>query len=149
MQTTKSLTVLSSVLALVLVAATHRGAQAKGTAESWQVEVDVFSSRPNPVFTVTGADLLRAKSLLRSAPVQDANTRLTTIWPNRLGYQGLKVRGGIEAELCGGRILRKGLVARALIDDRTTQLETFLISVGVAKGAISAQLEQLIRRPGS
>lgn len=148
----RSLTVFASVLALVLAAGTLRGAQAKGAAESrerWKVEVDIFSSRPNPVFEVTGADLAHARKLLRSARVLDANTRLETISPNSLGYEGLRVRGGLEAELFDGRILRKGPTARVLIDDHTTQLERFLISVGVANGAIPPRLEPLLRPLGS
>jgi hypothetical protein len=129
--------------------------QAQTVPENWQIEVDVFSGLPNPVFTLTGAELAQVKNRLSSAPtIAGASSAMASIRPAILGYRGIIVRGRsadqtqvtADAEIFHGRILRRGPSARALLDDRASGLEPLLVSLAAARQLIPAPVMSNIRQ---
>ena len=76
---------------------------------SIQVEIDTFSGRPNPGWTLTDAETTELRGLLSRAPVTS-----TTPQQDGLGYRGFLIHGmegsGLTATLrvYRGLILREG-----------------------------------------
>jgi hypothetical protein len=143
------------VLTLAAVVAVFSTAGAQTAPETWQIEVDVFSGRPNPKFTVTGADLAQVKDRMGRAKMMAAmSAGAASIRPSILGYRGIIIHGTTadqkqvlaDAEVFAARILRRGPGAPALLDDTATGLESLLISLGVNNKAIPPEALPVIRQ---
>lgn len=102
------------------------------------VELDAFSGRPNPVWTLTAADAGELAALLRDLPeASDASLPEPT-----LGYRGFRVRnpggeGGVPERLYvsrGGvlRVFEDAERGRTLRDD--AGVEAWLISIARRQG---------------
>jgi len=141
-----SLKIFFGVATLLVTVAVLGKADAQTTAETWQVEVDINSGLPNPVFTLTSAELADLKSRLGSAKsVAGASPNVKTIRPSILGYRGLTVTGKSadgtqttgDVEVYKGKILRRAPGPAAVLDDSATGLERQLLALGMAKKVIS------------
>lgn len=115
-------------------------------AAEFEVEVDVFSGRPNPRFTVSGDGARELTKRLATLPA----ARSEAAPRDTLGYRGLRV----HARDPGGRtathdaaVLSAGLVvvpdprtgARRLLRDDDRALEQWLFAIG------SATLDAVVR----
>ncbi|HYQ90650.1 MAG TPA: hypothetical protein VES89_00895 [Candidatus Competibacteraceae bacterium] len=106
------------------------------------VEVDIFSGRPNPVWTlsdVEAATLVEKLSALPPAPAK--------ILSNPLGYRGLivqMIQGSqdytIQIQQGGVRVMHAG--ASSYFEDRDRSLELWLVSTG--KPWVSDEVFKLI-----
>lgn len=141
-----SLKMLFGIATLLCTVAVLGKADAQTATETWQVEVDIYSGRPNPVFTLTSTELADLKSRLGSAKsVAGASPNVKTVRPSILGYRGLIVTGKSgdgtqttgDVEVYKGKILRRAPGPAAVLDDSTTGLERQLLALGMAKNAIS------------
>lgn len=139
---------------LIVLAAT-RTSSAQTATETWQVEIDIYSGRPNPVLTLTANELADVKNrLAAAAPVPAADANAASIRPSRLGYRGLIIRGKsgdgktttADIELFAGRILRRAPSARAVLDDRSVGLERMLVGLANAKQMIPAGMMKEIQK---
>jgi hypothetical protein len=150
-----SLKMLFGIATLLFTVAVLGKADAQTAAETWQVEVDINSGQPNPVFTLTSAELADVKSRLGSAKsVAGASPNIKTIRPSILGYRGLTVTGKSgdgtqttgDVEVYKGKILRRAPGPAAVLDDSTVGLERQLLALGMAKKAISNGAMQEIQK---
>lgn len=157
--------VLKSVARIALFVAMVTGwndvkAQTAG-GETWEVEVDIYSGRPNPVFTLTAGEMTSVNNLIAAAPAAArASTDGKSIRPRVLGYRGLIIRSrsadgrltAMNVEISRGRILRRASAvaaaapgadaSTALLDDSGRAVERFLVSLGSAKKVITADILQ-------
>ena len=131
--------------ALVVMCMKLDSADAQTAPETWQVVVDVFSGRPNPTFTLAGAELVQAKDRMSRARAT-APAGASGIRPSILGYRGMIISGSLNAEVYKGRILRTGPGARVTLDDSVSGLEQHLLSVGAASNKIPPGAMRFIRQ---
>jgi hypothetical protein len=144
-------------LAVLLVGAMavlgKAGAQTSG--ETWQVEIDIFSGRPNPVFTLSASEVADVKGRLATAKsAAGASANVKTIRPSILGYRGLLILGKSsdgkqvtgDIEVYKGKLLRRTPSPAAVLDDSAAGVERQLLSLAVAKNAVSPQLMQEIQK---
>lgn len=68
-----------------------------------QVELDIFSGRPNPVWELTAAERAKLKSMVRGASPSQS-----TIDVPGLGYRGFVVHGPDQIRIYRGQILGYG-----------------------------------------
>jgi hypothetical protein len=155
MKTTGLKLLVGLTISLVGVVAMLGKAGAQSPGETWQVEVDVFSGRPNPVFTLSASEITDVKGRLATArSVAGADANVKTIRPSILGYRGLKVIGKSsdgkqvtgDIELYRGKSLRRMPSPAAVLDDSAVGLERMLLSLGVAKKAVSPEVMQEIQK---
>ncbi|MGW0518519.1 hypothetical protein [Crossiella sp. NPDC003009] len=110
------------------------------------VEVDLYSGRPNPRFRLdpaTGTELLRRLAGLDPAPAPDTR-------PDPLGYRGLRVEPGsagapiAEVVIAGGAVLVRERGGRELwLVDRGRELERWL--AGQAGSGLDAGVLDVLR----
>jgi hypothetical protein len=121
------------------------GPSGAATGVAWQVEIDMFSGVPNPVFTLTPAEATQIVGQIGQAPAL-STTAVSgdSILPSILGYRGMIVRGHDQnnqlvehTEISSGKIFRKA-GNRALLDGKGAGLERTLLSLATSKNAITA-----------
>jgi hypothetical protein len=141
--------------ALLVTMAVFGRAEAQTAAETWQVEVHFFSGLPNPVFALSASEVADVKSRLGTAKsVVGASANVKTIRPAILGYRGLTIVGKTsddkqvtgDVEIYRGKILRRLPGPAAVLDDSAVGIERFLLSLGVAKKAVSSETMQEIQQ---
>ncbi len=120
-------------------------------APTMQVEIDLFSGRPNPVWDLTAAEVPALRARLEALPAAAPATL-----PDRLGYRGLRagpleVEPGVEepgsanpiiaVEVGGGVInaTRRDGTAVSLMDPRQS-VECWLLTV--AQGRVAEPIRQ-------
>ena len=113
-------------------------------AISAEVELDLFSGRPNPVWTLSNADTTELERRLSALPKTSAKTLF-----DGLGYRGLIVRRSKEATAH----VQNGVVALAshesstYLEDSQRALERWLIATG--KSAIGAEIYKMVEAEAS
>ena len=151
---------LLGAVGLTLSIVMLRSADAQNTPEQWDVEIDVFSGRPNPTMRLTADELAEAKVRLADATQGPATSpAMTTIRPSLLGYRGLVIRrtsgaqssapadsvqrvqssGGIALgpiEVYRGKALNRDTGTPQVLDVTTTGLERYLITKAIDKHAL-------------
>jgi hypothetical protein len=145
---------LLGALAFAITLFVLRKAEAQNTPEQWQVEVDVMSGLPNPVFELTPSELSevkvrmsRAQALSRQGLTASSNVR-----PSILGYRGLILRNiasqraAPELEIYQAKVLSRSTGTPALVDDQGASLERYLLSLATAKGLLPSTLADTILR---
>ena len=155
-----SLAILAiSVLTIAL--AMLRKANAQSTTELWQVEVDIYSGLPNPVFTLTAEEMAQARQRLAKAiPLGPADAQTATVRPSMLGYRGIIVRslGTAKAqasdtaatsnvpvlEMFSAKILQRVPNNSVLLDDTPSGLERYLVTLAEQKAVLADSLAQAV-----
>ena len=118
----------------ILVGLLALGCAAGGpAAPELTVELDAFSGRPNPTWTLTAAEAGEVLERLRGLPAASAS-----IPDLGLGYRGFVLRGEAE-ELPGRAYVTSGLIAlgdpeRPTVVRDAHDLEPFLIGLARARG---------------
>lgn len=83
--------------ALSLAIAPYMSAQSPSSSQALQVEILIFSGRPNPVFTVTDpAEIREIISLVKGLPAPSATSAITAESRPALGYQGIAVKSSTK-----------------------------------------------------
>jgi hypothetical protein len=146
----------AGILAAGLIALTTTGTSiAQAPEETWQVEIDIFSGLPNPVFTLTSREVGDIKARLATAKtVSGLDASAASIRPSRLGYRGVVIRGKsadgqkttADIELYARRILRRAPAARAMLDDAGTGIERMLVDLAMSKKLIPPTAMQDIQK---
>ena len=145
---TKFLSVMFAGAAIVGLALMGSGDARAQSGEVWKVEIDMYSGRPNPTFTLTAAEVTELKARMGKAPAMAAAAMPDkSIRPSKLGYRGIIVSGKAgtqvleDTEVSKGKIFRKA-GTKALMDDSAAGLERYLAGLAVSKGAVSAETGQ-------
>lgn len=123
----------------------------------WQVEIDVFSGHPNPVFTLQESEAAQVKALLSKAQASAKPNDINSVFPSRLGYRGIFIRQVgtnqtvvSEIQLRGKDILQKSGAGESWQGVPDRALEQYLLDLAQSKGAISAkvhgQIDETIAR---
>jgi hypothetical protein len=141
--------VMWALAAAALAVSPARAQQASAPAETFSVEIDVFSGRPNPTFTVDLQDLAPFLVKLRSL-CSSAASPASPYPAGYLGYRGVFVhRSGAHSIALG----RKGALFAAanaptvcqdkvsaaadlLVGDPSSDLERHLVELAHQKGAV-------------
>jgi hypothetical protein len=140
------------VLCAATLAASDPALATEDAPDTWQVEVHVYSGRPNPVFDLNPTEAERTKTLLSRAQSLPNEEARTTIFPAILGYRGLSIRqanasGRIisEAKVYGQKVLPLGEAESARPISQSASLERYLLVLAARKGAISTKMYRRIR----
>jgi hypothetical protein len=113
------------------------------------LEIDIFSGRPNPRLTLEVDELAQVARVLAEAsptPPQD----LSSAFPSDLGYRGVTVRGwpvsepGSSVRIRGEHALMTSGSHSAWYRLADTRLEWYLVGLAVAKDLLSESLQQEI-----
>jgi hypothetical protein len=127
---------------------------AEESSVSQEVEIDVFSGRPNPVFNLLPAELQEFNQFLSKAKIEKANEDIKAeLIPSILGYRGLRIRerGDNKAALSEIQVVGKDILVRGRSESRHMKasddsLEKYLVDLALAKGAIDKGLHKEIRQ---
>ena len=147
---------LALTLSLAMCASSHVASAAVGEASVWEVEIDVFSGRPNPVFKLQDSEVGRVKELLShtsSVAAEKATEKeKAKAFPSVLGYRGLRIRqvGKNKAVQSETRLRGKNMLVgsgkdRSWRSAEDASLEQFLVDLAFEKGAIPKQVHEHIR----
>jgi len=143
--------ILVSCLAALLGSAPQASAQSVGR---WEVEVHIFSGRPNPVFTLTRSEAAEVRRLLaRAADVPEEVApdpqakEAESPFPSRLGYRGLSIReyaddGTLSSntDIAGHNVLVRAAGRQSRKTASSDDLERRLVDLALTKGAIGDEL---------
>jgi hypothetical protein len=151
---------MASCVAVTLCLAGFAGPSAALAAESepgaWEVQIDVFSGRPNPVFKLQGPEIARVTGMLSQASnvvaAKAAEQEKAKAFPVKLGYRGLRIRQVGQDKTIQSQIRVHGknmLVGsgkeRSWQSAKDASLEQFLVDLALEKGAISKSMHEQIR----
>jgi hypothetical protein len=145
------LTILASCLAALMGSVPVASAQSVSRRE---VEVHIFSGRPNPVFTLTRSEGAEVRQLLAGAtdaPAKvDADSQAKkpeTPFASKLGYRGLSIReyaadGTLlsNTDIAGQKVLVRAAGRQHRKVAASDDLERRLVDLALTKGAISEEL---------
>lgn len=108
-------------------------------AISAQVELDVFSGRPNPLWTLSESDTAELERRLSALPKTSARTLF-----DGLGYRGLIARLGKDttAHVQNGTVALAGRESSAYFEDSQRALERWLITTG--KSAMGEEIYKMV-----
>jgi hypothetical protein len=118
-----------------------------------EVEIDVFSGRPNPVFNLQPEEVKELNQFLWKAKGEEQNKDTKAdIIPSILGYRGLHVRERdknkaviSEIQIFGKDILIRGSRGEyRFLKMPDNSLEKYLVDLALAKKAIDKDLHQYI-----
>jgi hypothetical protein len=121
---------------------------------SREVEIDVFSGRPNPVFSLQTAEIQELDRFLSKATVEKSGAAAKAeIIPSILGYRGLRIRERgdnkvvvSEIQVAGKDILIRGQGESRRMKAPDNALEQYLVDLALSKKAIDAELHKEILR---
>jgi hypothetical protein len=124
---------------------------AETEATTREVEIDVFSGRPNPVFKLQETEMTHVKELLSQAKASmQANAR-SKVYPPILGYRGISIRlkgtdkaMQSEIRIRGKIILEESGASQTWRSADDTALELYLADLAVQKGVIDQKARQSI-----
>ena len=150
-KTVTPLAILVSCLAALLGSAPQASAQSVSRSE---VEVHIFSGRPNPVFTLTRSEATEVRRLLAGAadvPVEVAPDPQAkepeTPFPSKLGYRGLSIReyaadGTLlsNTDIAGHNVLVRAAGRQSRKTASSDDLERRLVDLALTKEAIDDEL---------
>jgi hypothetical protein len=130
-------------------------AAAPPTQARQEVEIHVFSGRPNPVFMLTEGEAADVKGSLTTAPGAATETGKVpaTLLPARLGYRGISLReyapdGRLvsETQISGQKALvrRDGQQTQRLAASKDVERE--MLDLALAKGVIDAYEHAAIQK---
>lgn len=152
-----SISIVTPLVLLVACLAALLGSAPQASAQSvsrWEVEVHIFSGRPNPVFTLTRSEAAEVRRLLAGTadvPVEvapDAQAKEPeTPFPAKLGYRGLSIReyaadGTLSSntDIAGHNVLVRAAGRQSWKTASSDELERRLVDLALTKGAIGDEL---------
>lgn len=143
---------LMLTLCMAMFAGTRDVAAAETEATTWEVEIDVFSGRPNPVYRLQDSEIVRVTELLSNARTASETKEKAKVFPSRLGYRGTSIRcvGKDKAvqsaiRVRGRIILEQSGQTQTWRNADDTALEHYLADLALQKGAISENIHHRIR----
>jgi len=147
----------SVALALALGAIVFNPATAmaaEGGADTWEVEIEVFSGRPNPVLKLEAAEIARVRELLLEAAAPEKAPDKEKAFPDKLGYRGLTLReiGTDNVVKFNTRVRGKDILRNETGKNshwhvaKDGRLEEYLVDLALAKEKISRDVHGHIRQ---
>ena len=129
-------------------------ASAQSVTVKRQVEIDIFSGRPNPVFTLTESEATDVQRSL--TPATDALAKVDSsspvktpesVLPSKLGYRGIVIQeyaadGRVlsRTEIAGRSVLVKPTGQLAKLTTPSDDIERMLVDLALSKGKIDSTL---------
>lgn len=142
----------------VLDASTH-SASAQSVTIKRQVEIDIFSGRPNPVFTLNESEATLVQRWL--TPTVDALAKVDSasplktpesVLPSKLGYRGIVIweyaadgRVLSRTEIAGKSVLARPTGQLAKLTTPSDDVERKLVDLALAKTTIDGALHWQIQ----
>jgi hypothetical protein len=150
---------LALVFLLAVIDGSTHIASAQSVTVKRQVEIDVFSGRPNPVFTLNDAEATLVQRWL--TPTADALAKVDSasplktpesVLPSKLGYRGIVIteyaadgRVLSRTEIAGKSVLARSTGQLARLTTPSDDVERKLVDLALAKATIDSELHWLIQ----
>jgi hypothetical protein len=140
-------------MCVALIAGIALAQAAEKNAVTWEVTIDVFSGRPNPVYRLQASELSRVQAMLsRAKPSAETKEETKVFPPGRLGYRGVLIRQsgegrGVQSSIRvrANDILQESSSGRTWLNANDVALEEYLLDLAVQKGKLEAAVRQHIR----
>ena len=150
---------LALVFILAALDSSTHVAEAQSVTVKRQVEIDIFSGRPNPVFTLNDSEAKLVQRWL--APTVDALAKVDSasplktpqsVLPSKLGYRGIVIweyaadgRVLSRTEIAGKSVLARPTGQLARLTTSSDDVEQKLVDLALAKATIDSELHWLIQ----
>jgi hypothetical protein len=142
---------LALALCLGMFGISEPASAAQTETNTWEVELDMFSGRPNPVLLLNEAEIAKVKDLVSQAGSTAAKDK-AKVFPSVLGYRGLSVRERgrndravkSETRIRGKDIHVQGGKTPGWRNAKDASLEQYLVDLALEKGTISKREHEVV-----
>jgi hypothetical protein len=138
-------------LCMAMVSGFQNTIAAETEATTWEIEIDAFSGRPNPVFKLEEAEITHVKALISQAKTSTQVKSKAKVFPPNRSYGGMLLRRmgtdkAIQSELRvrGKNLLEESGTNQTWRSADDTALELYLADLAVQKGMIDQKARQII-----